>query len=204
MNRLFLLILALVFLPISAGGSASPPMNRIPPIAHIADFTVGVDTIEDMEHRFGPAKTASLVHPTSSDDWRDSRITWRAASDHTVIVADYADFNKEGRLIDHLIISRKKVRMPLGSPRLLNESRRSLAFAGQVWLGMTRGEVIRRLEGILPSPTVDDGYLEWDMKGYALITPAQGQFRAIRYTRWDATMTFAKGRLDEIDVSCDY
>jgi len=56
-------------LPISLAAYAAPAKDRIPPIAHIAGFTVGVDTIEEIIEK---PRSKCKPHSCHYSTWNNS------------------------------------------------------------------------------------------------------------------------------------
>lgn len=191
----FAVLFALALPSLSAASVPAIPANHIPPIARIAGFTVGVDTIQGMERRFGPAFTFIGVHPNSGHSW------W-VANANIHIVATYSESGDRGAFIDSLEIDSAFPPLNQGLG-LTHERRRSRAFIGAILPGMREATVLRLLKHRLPSPKVLPHELTWQMPGSAVIHRARDGYPARYFTTWDATIHFDYNRVDWIEVSCE-
>jgi hypothetical protein len=163
--------------------------GQIPPIAHIAGFTVGVDTIEKMETRFGHGSVFTGGHPNGGRSWMLKPIGWK-------ITADGFDYNKRGRVISSFEVATLDELSDNAGPARASAPKHKLIFMNTIAIGMSRSNVLHLLKRKLPKPATAGQDLQWTMHGRA-------KNNNTTYTTWTAKLHFEHDQLDYIDVECD-
>ncbi len=166
-------------------------VGHIPKIASIAGIRVGLDTLETLEKRFGPALRVMGGHPRGARVWRSRQTKW-------FIYADGFGYNDQGeRVIDQFTVytDDSTAKIPRASV-----PRQQLMFMNAVALGMTRHQVRYALRHKLPAPTVQGNHLIWKMKGLVRINEARSNDEGA----WQADLRFPHEKLDAITVSIVY
>ena len=171
---------------------------NIPTIAKIADVRVGYDTMENLEHKLGPALVCTGGHAHGGREWRSRQTGWW-------VDADGFYYNDHGRrVIDSLTISVPPENLSAWKhhdlPPETDLPRRKLFFMDSVSLGMSRADVLQQLCGKLSPPQTAKNILFWKVKGDL-------RFNSInhyRITAWTAKLTFNHDRLVSIKLEAEY
>lgn len=162
----------------------------IPAIAQLAGVRVGFDSVERLEHLFGPGYAFTGGHPNGAREWRSRQTGW-------YINADGFDYNKRGeRVLDTVSIGITGIIGGKTAPSVF-APRQRLLFLGGITLGMTREQVRSALENRLPPPRVNGDSWVWEAKGFS---PPNPNNNGESKRDWCAILTFATGRLAEITV----
>ena len=172
--------------------------RSIPPIAKLCGIQVGYDTMERLEAVLGPGLPMLGGHPLGARRWRVPALG-------ISIWADGFYYDEDGRVADQLWIWRPASPDDLDIPiaHLLPAQAR---FMGAVTLGMTRRQVLAALCSRLPPPRISRALLPF-LPGDTWTWNSPGFFRinAGNVCRsWKATLTFWRGKLDEIDIDVDW
>jgi hypothetical protein len=173
------------------------PPTVIPPIARLAGFCVGVDTIEAMERRLGRGEALPGGHPNGARSWWLRGGLWHIWCDGF----DYHD-DGSGRVVDSLSLDEQSFSGPGAAPKserrpLARASRKPLGWMGVVIPGMTVQQVLQAIKGRLPPPQVKGSVWRWEETGFVRVSMIRNE----TFTDWTAEVAFVRGRVSYIWLS---
>lgn len=161
--------------------------TRIPPVATILGIRVGFDTVEKLERRLGRGTKIVGGHP------HGGRI-WTSRKSGNSILVDGFYYNDQGRVIDQITISGGEGAEEKGVP-LISIPAKEMSLFGTVSLGLSKGNVLKRIRKFVPHPQVKSDQLKWHSSG---LSHVNGE---LTFKDWTVELSFTHGRLDEISIS---
>jgi hypothetical protein len=183
---------------VGAGRPHDPP-TTVPKIAQIAGVRVGYDTRGEMERRLGKGMVYTGGHAGGAREWVLRGTHWYIDAD----AFDYYRFRVGGDTVVLYDVSIGKKARSVGAAmrfppvRVTVGASRKLGWLGVVFPGMSKSEVLRAIHGEIPLPKRSGNEWSWTSQGFLRLNRTQA------YHTWTARLTFRRGRLEEIDVSCE-
>jgi hypothetical protein len=157
--------------------------------------------MDEMERRLGEGMEYTGGHPHGAREWILRGTRWYVDAD-AFDWSSKQDASGKGRVVIYVVsIGRKmlSVNAAVRSPpmRTTQQTRRKLGWLGVIYPGVSKTYVLHAIRGRLPLPKRAGNKWTWTSSGFVRVNHSQV------YHTWTATLTFFKGRLDEIEVACE-
>jgi hypothetical protein len=158
------------------------PSVDVPPIGHIFGLRVGVDTIEQLEHRLGPGFKYTGGHPRGGRAWRDPRTHWE-------ISADGFEYQfGGGRLLESMSLD-----WDAWEEKLPRAKKATYGVYAKIKPGMSRDQVHGALKGLQGTWSKDD----FMQRGYADVHHATNSY-VVHLRAWGATFSYGEQGLERV------
>lgn len=174
---------------------AENDVRGVPAISHVLSIHVGADTIQQVEKLYGRGLACIGGHDNAGRMWKDKGTGW-------VIYLDSIDSGAGGRVVDYVVLGDPgEVVFPTeatkgkpSKPPGVSIRSRSMSLDRALVPGMRKSEAMK-VVAAKGWPCKADGDAEVIRMG-GLSQPS----KQVKFTDWEATLTFKKDRLVQIAV----